>query len=163
MKDKIVYWQWQSETPDDEQTLTQWTTVLRDMDFSNKSVKLAVWVKDAKVHFYAECDGKSGYQVFDINGYENNALESEYGRWASIQVEARDGATSPIFGKYTKTYTIQLINLSYQVSSLVALLLVPNLSLNPPYWLNYYYRYIPILFGLWYIHLGITYLITPTN
>jgi hypothetical protein len=104
LKDKVVYYQWQSETDDASQTLTNWTTVLDGLEFSNKLVKLATWVADAKVHFYAQVDGQVGYKTFDIAGYENNKLEGWH--WSNIKVEVYDGADSTS-AKFTKIYTIR--------------------------------------------------------
>ncbi len=104
LQDKIVYYQWQEKTADDDQTLDYWTTVLDGIDFNNKEVKLAVWVKDAKVHFYAECEGSVGYETYDISGFENHSLENSH--WSIYKVEVKDGGDTTS-ANFTKIYTLR--------------------------------------------------------
>ena len=104
MKDKIVYYQWQSKTDDASQTLANWTTVLDGMDFNNKEVKLAIWVKDAKVHFYAECEGNIGYKTYDISEYKNNPLEGSH--WSNYKIEVNDGGKTTS-AKFSEIYTLR--------------------------------------------------------
>ena len=105
LKDKVVYYQWQNETPDDQQTLTNWTTVLEGIDFENKNVKLAIWIENSKIYFFAQSGIASGLQTFDINpAYSTTKLEST--KWMNFQVETKtnSGDTSATF---TSVYTIR--------------------------------------------------------
>jgi hypothetical protein len=106
LKDKIVYYGWRENAPESEQTLKNWTPILENQDFNNKDVKIAEWIKDGKMHFYAECDGKIGYKELEINSsYLSNPFEDSH--WRLIEAQVRDGGTNNMVAKVKKLYIIR--------------------------------------------------------
>ena len=100
LQNKISYYLWKSKS----ELVLKSETILDEMDFSNKEAKIATWVKDSKVHFYAQVDGIVGYKTFDITGYENNALEESH--WANMKVEVKDGGDTNT-ATFNKIYTLR--------------------------------------------------------